>query len=69
MALEGWRDFRENGLVVLEALEKATSEYKSESDTLTAFICDKCKPYTVANVHTTRLFQSFKEWTKENNES
>ena len=28
----------------------------------------KCKPNTVAKVHTTRLFQSFKEWAKENNE-
>ena len=52
-----------------EAVEKATSEYKSESDTLAAFISDKCKPNTVAKVHTTRLFQSFKEWAKENNES
>jgi|GEM_PF-736563 putative DNA primase/helicase len=67
-ALEGWRDFRKNGLVVPEAVEKATSEYKSESDTLAAFISDKCKPNTVAKVHTTRLFQSFKEWAKENNE-
>ena len=37
-ALEGWRDFRKNDLVVPEAVEKATSEYKSESDTLEAFV-------------------------------
>ena len=47
----------------------ATSEYKSESDTLTAFISEKCVQNTVAKVHTTRLFQSFKEWAKENNEA
>ena len=47
----------------------ATSEYKSESDTLTAFISEKCVENTVAKVHTTRLFQSFKEWAKENNEA
>ena len=37
-ALEGWRDFRENGLAVPEAVKNATLEYKSESDTLEAFI-------------------------------
>ena len=47
----------------------ATSEYKSESGTLTAFISEKCVENTVAKVHTTRLFQSFKEWAKENNEA
>ena len=44
----------------------ATSEYKSESDTLAAVISEKCVENTVAKVHTTRLFQSFKEWAKEN---
>ena len=41
----------------------------SESDTLAAFISEKCVENTVAKVHTTRLFQSFKEWAKENNEA
>ena len=68
-ALEGWMDYRQNGLHVAAAVKKATSEYKSESDTLAAFISEKCVENTVAKVHTTRLFQSFKEWVKENNES
>ena len=68
-ALEGWRDYRENGLQVPAAVKNATSEYKSESDTLTAFISEKCVENSVAKVHTTRLFQSFKEWAKENNEA
>ena len=42
---------------------------QSESDTLAAFISEKCVENTVAKVHTTKLFQSFKEWAKENNES
>ena len=40
-----------------------------ESDILGAFINEKCVDNTVAKVHTTRLFQSFKEWAKENNEA
>ena len=68
-ALEGWRDCRENGLNVPEVVKIATSEYKSESDTLAAFISEKCVENTVAKVHTTKLFQSFKEWARENNES
>ena len=67
-ALEGWRDYNENGLNVPEVVKIATSEYKSESDTLAAFISEKCVENTVAKVHTTKLFQSFKEWAKENNE-
>ena len=60
-ALEGWSDYRQNGLQVPSAVKNATSEYKSESDTLTAFISEKCVENTVAKVHTTKLFQSFKE--------
>ena len=45
--------------------ENATSEYKSESDTMAAFISEKCIKNTVAKVHTTKLFQSFKEWAKK----
>ncbi len=68
-ALEGWSDYRENGLQVPAAAKNATSEYKSESDALAAFISEKCVENNVAKVHTTRLFQSFKEWAKENNEA
>ena len=68
-ALEGWRDYNENGLNVPEVVKIATSEYKSESDTLAAFISEKCVENTVAKVHTTKLFHSYKEWARENNES
>ena len=68
-ALEGWKDYRENGLQVPAAVKNATSEYKSESDTLAAFISEKCVENTVAKVHTTKLFQSYMEWARENNES
>ena len=68
-ALEGWIEYQCNRLIVPETVVKATSEYKSESDTLAAFISEKCVENSVARVHTTRLFQSFKDWAKENNES
>ena len=68
-ALEGWKDYRENGLQVPSAVNNATLEYKSESDTLAAFISEKCIENAVAKVHTNTLFQSFKEWAKENNEA
>ena len=60
-ALKGWKDYRENGLHVPAAVKNATSEYKSESDTLAAFISEICVENTALKVHTTRLFQSFKE--------
>ena len=68
-ALKGWKDYRENGLHVPAAVKNATSEYRSESDTLAAFISEICVENTALKVHTTRLFQSFKEWVKENNEA
>ena len=68
-ALEGSKEYRENRLRVSAAVKNATLEYKSESDTLAAFISEKCVENTVAKVHTTRLLQSFKEWAKENNEA
>ena len=68
-ALDGWRDYRQNGLHVPAAVKNATSEYKSESDTLEAFLKEKCKPNTAAKVRTTKLFKKFKEWSQENNES
>ena len=37
-ALEGWSDYRKNGLQIPAAVKNATSEYKSESDTLAEFI-------------------------------
>ena len=67
-ALEGWMDYRQNGLRVPAAVKNATSEYKSESDTLEAFLKEKCKTNNAAKVHTTKLFKKFKEWSKENNE-
>ena len=41
----------------------------SNEVSMAAFISEKCVENSVAKVHTTRLFQSFKEWAKENNES
>ena len=67
--MDGWKDYRENGLQVPAAVKHATSEYKSESDTLAAFISEICFENTALKVHTTKLFQFFKEWAKENNEA
>ena len=68
-ALEGWKDFQKNGLVVPEAVREAISEYKSESDTLETFINENCFINSEFKIHTTKLFQLFKDWAKENNET
>jgi len=67
-ALEGWKDYQQNGLVVPEAVKNATSEYKSESDTLEAFLKGKCMENPNFQIHTTKLFKKFKDWAQENNE-
>ena len=68
-ALEGWKDFQKNGLVVPEAVREAISEYKSESDTLETFIKENCIKNSEFKIHTTKLFQLFKDWARENNEA
>jgi len=68
-ALEGWKDFQSNGLVVPEAVSQATSEYKSESNTLKTFINENCITNSEIKIHTTKLFQLYKNWAKENNET
>ena len=68
-ALEGWKDFQTNGLVVPEAVREATSEYKSESDTLETFINENCIINSEFKIHTAKLFQLFKDWARENNET
>ena len=56
-------------MVVPEAVKNSASEYKTESDTLEAFINEKCIENPEIKIHTTKLFQLFKDWAKENNES
>ena len=68
-ALEGWKDFQSNGLVVPEAVREAISDYKSESDTLETFINENCIINSAFKIHTTKLFQLYKNWGKENNEN
>ena len=62
-------DFQSNGLVLPEAVRQATSEYKSESDTLEIFINEICIIKPEFKIHTTKLFQLFKDWAKENHET
>ena len=64
-ALDGWRDYRRNGLHVPAAVMNATSEYKSEFDTLETFIRERSIENPFAKVHTTKLFKKFKEWQKK----
>ena len=68
-ALEGWQDYQSNGLVLPEAVRQATSEYKSESDTLEIFINEICIIKPEFKIHTTKLFQLFKDWAKKNHET
>ena len=57
-ALEGWEDYQSNGLVLPQAVRQATSEYKSESDTLETFIKENCIKNSEFKIHTTKLFQT-----------
>lgn len=55
--------------ILPQAVRQATSEYKSESDTLEIFINEICIIKPEFKIHTTNLFKLFKDWAKENHET
>ncbi|MCR4661668.1 MAG: DUF5906 domain-containing protein [Clostridia bacterium] len=51
-----------------KCLEEALSEYKQSLDVISAFILDRCIPFPGMQIEEPRLYQEYKEWTKQNNE-
>lgn len=67
-AVDGCLLWQREGLKAPLAIQQATAEYRSEMDTIGAFINDCC---TVGNGYSEKakqLFKAYLEWAKENNE-
>jgi putative DNA primase/helicase len=61
--IEGWRDYRENGMATPAAVLVATGEYKAESDAVGRFIDDECHTGGAqASARTQVLYDRWEKW-------
>ncbi len=66
--LDGVRDFLDNGLVLPQEVEDATSDFRAESDPLGRFL-EVCTEYEDgARVQSTELYRVFVAWCRANGE-
>ncbi len=67
-AVEGFALWSKGGLQEPNEVTNATSEYKSEMDTIGAFLADCCVEDPTATTALKVLFTSYNEWATENKE-
>lgn len=66
-AVEGCLLWQREGLNVPTAIKTANAEYRGEMDTVGAFV-NECCTVGIGEESTKRLYESYSEWAKENNE-
>jgi putative DNA primase/helicase len=67
-AIRGCLDWQQSGLSVPQAIEVATKEYREESDSVAAFLDDRCCVGPGGWVSSGDLFAAYCKWTKEQDE-
>jgi putative DNA primase/helicase len=67
-AVEGCQMWLEGGLRPPERILAATLEYRTESDTIAAFIQDNCELGTGLSVPAGKLYTAYRRWSEENGE-
>jgi len=67
-AVQGCLSWQREGLVQPKEIERATSNYRAESDVLAEFITDCCVIRADAKVKTSSIYQAYTEWCKYSNE-
>lgn len=67
-AVRGCLSWQKSGLGEPETVIKATESYRTEMDTLAAFIGDRCVLHPKAEVPATALHQEYQKWCAENGE-
>jgi putative DNA primase/helicase len=66
--VEGCLEWQEHGLGEPDSVRDATDKYRSEMDTLAAFIDDKCVVAANASVLAEELYQKYSLWCEHNGE-
>ena len=67
-AVEGSRDWQQNGLKAPAEVLAATDEYRDSQDVLTAFIEDRCVTGEQFTTQAGPLYQAYREWAEQNGE-
>ena len=67
-AVEGCLAWQRDGMTLPTAVTAATAEYRSEMDTLAAFIGDECCVGPEQRIGSTELYQTYSEWCETMNE-
>jgi len=66
--LEGYKKWKEKGLITPEEIKEATAQYKDQMDVLAEFIEDCCIENRLAQATTKKLYSAYKNWCEENKE-
>lgn len=64
-AFEGWRKYQTHGFETPEAVKAATSDYRSASDQVGAFIEERCNLFPGATSRAGDLYRAYVDWCKE----
>ena len=67
-ALEGCRQWIDEGLEAPGKIQKATSEYKKEMDVLSNFLLENVVEDEGGSVKASLIYKEYVKWAKENNE-
>ena len=67
-AVDGFRDFRDNGLVVPSSVEAATAKYRSDSDVLGAFLNECVLKDIGVYTPVKKVYDTFKKWCEDSRE-
>ena len=64
--IEGFRMWKEYGLLVPKQVQAATNEYRNDEDILASFIAEKCERFGI--IRSSILYDAYKDWAEENGE-
>lgn len=68
-ALDGWEDFRANGLNPPESVRKATADYRASQDSFTAFADERLIKDSGAEIPMKELMNAYLAWCEDNKET
>lgn len=67
-ALDGYKDYVQNGLAVPSTVSQATITYKNEQDVIGRFLKEKCVIGVTANCAAKDMYKNYSKWCQENGE-
>jgi len=67
-ALEGCREWLQNGLKEPESIRQATADYREEMDTVEGFLRERCQHDTTQKVFHKDLYEDYRFWAEDNGE-